>query len=258
MTTSPSSTLVHPTSGGLHLRGVTGASTVETPGLRKIRLAVTELFEEGGVVVVDGKPGVGKTFGTRQVLSNSGVKVCWADMPDTPKGKEANARVFTAVTGSRPPGRMTEYALTEETVDVLSELKCALVIDEAQNMTTSALRQIRYLYDRPRTTALFILIGSGAISKVSHVPELDSRVSRRVHVKELEGAELRCLLPELHPMFANTTPEVLTQLTNHARGNLRHWARVLEVSESLKLDPSSGITAKAAAYIIQAITGGAK
>ena len=118
-----------------HLPGLEGASTIKTPGLMEIQHAVAQLYDSGEIILIDGKPGVGKTFGTKYVLKQLGVNVHWADMPDTPKGKEANARIFTAVTGRRPPLRMTEYALTDETVDVLDGLKAVLVVDEAQNMT---------------------------------------------------------------------------------------------------------------------------
>ena len=240
-----------------HLPGLKGAATLDTPGLRETRLAVRQLFDEGGIILIDGKPGVGKTFGTRHALASLDVPVHWADMPDTPKGKEANARIFTAVTGRRPSMRMTEYALTEETVDVLDGLRVVLAIDEAQNMTRSALRQVRYLHDRPTTRALLVLLGPGVSKVVAQVPELDSRVSRRVHVKELTGTQLRELLPRFHPFFAATPSEVLVKLGCYARGNLRNWARILEVAQSLNLDPAAGIDATAAKHIIRSITGGA-
>lgn len=239
-----------------HLPGLHGASTISTPGLREIHHAVTQLYDSGGIVLIDGKPGVGKTFGTKHVLAQLGVRVHWADMPDTPRGKEANARIFAAVTGRRPPLRMTEYALTDETVDVLDGLKAVLVVDEAQNMTKSALRQLRYLHDRPTTKALVVLLGPGVVNVVAQVPELDSRVARRVRVKELTGAQLRELLPQLHPSLEGMSEQVRVQLAEYARGNLRQWARVLEVANSMHLDPTVGIDGRAAKFIIRAITGG--
>lgn len=240
-----------------HLPGLDGVTTISTPGLREIQVAVTQLYNTGGIILVDGVPGVGKTFGTMHVLSTLDIRVHWADMPDTPKGKEANARIYTAVTGRRPPLRMTEYALTDETVDVLEGLKAVLVVDEAQNMTRNALRQLRYLHDRPTTKALLLLLGPGVSKVVAQVPELDSRVARRVHVKELTGPQMRQLLPELHPLLANTPEDVLIELAAYARGNLRRWARVLEAGSSMNLDSEVGIDAKAAKFIVRAITGGA-
>ena len=69
-----------------HLPGQHGASTVETPGLREIRVAISHLFDDGGIILIDGKPGVGKTFGTKFVLSGVDVPVYWVDMPDRPRG----------------------------------------------------------------------------------------------------------------------------------------------------------------------------
>lgn len=246
-----------PALGPEHLPGLESVATIKTPGLREIQHAVSPLYASGGIVLIDGKPGVGKTFATKYVLSELGVRVHWADMPDTPKGKEANARIFTAVTGRRPPTRMTEYALTDETVDVLEGLKIVLAVDEAQNMTKSALRQLRYLHDRPTTKALLVLVGSGVINVVAQVPELDSRVARRVLVKELTGAQLRELLPQLHPTLAAMTEAVRVQLAEYARGNLRRWARILEVVASMQLVPGAGIDERVAKFVIRAITGGA-
>ena len=239
-----------------HLPGLRGAATVETPGLREIRVAVTHLFEDGGIILVDGKPGVGKTFGTKFVLSGLDVPVHWVDMPDTPRGKEANARIFTAVTGRRPPARMTEFALTEETVDVLDGLNAVLVIDEAQNMTASALRQIRYLHDRPTTNALLILVGPGVMKTVAQVPELDSRVSRRISVKELGAKHVHDILRQLHPILATTSLEVLVDLGETAKGNLRRWARVLEIAEHFGVEEASGISPQVAKDILRTMRGG--
>jgi len=239
-----------------HLPGVHDAETINTPGLREIRIAVTQLFDDGGIILVDGKPGVGKTFATKCVLSSMDVPVHWVDMPDTPKGKEANARIYTAVTGRRPHGRMTEFALTEETVDVLDGLKAVLAIDEGQNMTTGALRQVRYLHDRPSTRALLILVGPGVSRAVARVPELDSRVSRRIEVSALNTKQIHDLLPGLHPTLALTSTTVLATLSHSAKGNLRQWARVLEIARNIGIDKTRGISEKDAQLILGVMRGG--
>ena len=245
-------------SGPRHLMGVEGANILNTPGLREVRTNVAQLIAKGGVILIDGKPGVGKTFSTHEVLADLKVNVYWADMPDTPKGKEAIARIFTAVTGRRPAMRMTGYELMEETIDVLDDRQGVLVIDEAQNMTQSAQRALRFLHDRPSTRMLFILIGSGVANTVRGVPELDSRVSRRSTIKELAGGDLRSKLKELHPLLAATDEKVLYALAEYAKGNLRNWARVLEVAGSFGVDAARGIDATQAKFIIRSITGGVK
>lgn len=239
-----------------HLRGVRGAHTLNTPGLREIRANVAQLKNQGGIILIDGKPGVGKTFGTHEALSTCELNVYWADMSDTPLGKEAIARIFTAVIGRRPKRGVTSYELTETTCDALDGCKGVIVIDEAQNMTRSALRAVRFLHDRPSTQMLFILIGSGVLNTVRSVPEIDSRVSRRTMIRELGSKDLLSSLRELHPLLASTQEKVLVDLGEYAKGNLRNWARVLEVAESLGVDINSGIGIKEAKFIIRSITGG--
>ena len=252
--TSPLVTL----SGPKHLAGLKDATTLNTAGLRSIRRSISQLVEEGGIILIDGKPGVGKTFGTQEVLSSLDIRVHWADMPDTPKGKEATARINAAVTGRRPTNRMTEYELTEETVDALQDLHGVLVIDEAQNMTVSAMRVLRYLHDRPSTKVIFLLLGSGVLDAVRTVPELDSRVSRRTIIKEIAGDKLVATLHELHPILGATEDQILIQLAAYAKGNLRNWARVLEVATSFRVTPKTGITSEHVKHIIRAISGGSR
>lgn len=241
-----------------HLRGVVGASTVRTPGLRAIEVAVRSLFDDGGIVLVDGKVGVGKTYGTDYVLQALGVAVYWTDMADTSRGREANAKIYEAVTGKRPSMRMSAYALTAETVDVLDGLQAVLVVDEAPHMTVSAMRQLRYLHDRPTTKVLMVLIGASVIHKVTRVPELDNRVSRRITVNELTRAEALEFVPKLHPVLANTSAKVLADLSVYAKGNLRNWAHVLEVANHSDVDPEKGIDPEMGRIIIGALSGGAR
>lgn len=240
---------------GRHLCGVEGATTLNTPGLREIRANIIQLVATGGIILIDGKPGVGKTFGAREILASLEVKVHWADMPHAPKGKEAIARIYSAVTGRRPKMGMTEYELTEDTVDILVDHKAVLVIDEAQNMTVSALRAFRYIHDRPTVELLLVLIGSGVMDTVRRVPELDSRVSRRTTVQELNKSNLLAMLRDLHPMFSVTGEETLVSLAEYAKGNLRNWARILEVANRFEIDVAIGINSTQAKFIIRSITG---
>jgi DNA transposition AAA+ family ATPase len=239
-----------------HLSGVTGAATLETPGLREIRGSVKQLLDSGGLILIDGAVGVGKTFATRSVLRETESPVYWTDMTSTPKGKETTAKVFTAITGRRPTRNMTEHELTDETVDALNGLEAVLVIDEAQNMTANSLRALRYLHDRPSTCLLLILVGPGVMEAVRRVPEVDSRVSRRAIIQALRGKNGIALLREWHPVFANTDEAVLISLAEYARGNLRSWAHILEQCCNTGVDPSEGINSIQANFFIRSLTGG--
>ena len=102
-----------------------------------------------------------------------------------------------------------------------------------------------------------MLVGPGVSRAVAQVPELDSRVSRRIVVKELTGKQMLELLPQLHPTLKDTEPAVLTSLAESARGNLRQWARVLEIAGHLGVDESTGITSPVAAHVLRMMKGSA-
>jgi DNA transposition AAA+ family ATPase len=215
------------TSSPRHLPGLQGAITVSTPGWRKVGVAIKSL-KDSGICVVEGQPGVGKTFAVSGQLASLSLPVFWADMPHSPKGKEATSRIYQAVTGETPPKNMTEYALTEETVGILEGLDAVLVIDEAQNLTISAVRQFRYFHDRPESKLKFVLVGCNVRGTIGQVAEIVSRVARWVQIDPLSATELGVVLPKFHPLFVNTTPAVLAILQQHAGGNLRAWARIAE------------------------------
>ena len=91
---------------------------------------------------------------------------------------------------------------------------------------------------------------------VAQVPELDSRVSRRINVKELGTKHLHELLRPLHPILAATPFKVLVDLGETAKGNLRRWARVLEIAEHFGVDQGSGINPQVAKDILRTMRGG--
>jgi len=219
-----------------HIGGLTKAKTINTDGFRGIQLDLATSGGRSGLYVVDGAPGVGKTFAVSTYLAEHEISACWADMPDTPKGKEATQRIYRAVTGSQPSHRITEFELTERTVEALSESSAALVIDEAQNLTRSALKQVRYLLDRQTTRTPIILIGSGIQTVIANVPELLSRVARYRPVLPIPTSSTLDLISSFHPVFSGPDPEALATLHRYARGNLRRWARIAEVCESYEID----------------------
>jgi DNA transposition AAA+ family ATPase len=240
-------------SSSRHLPGLEGAATVHTLGWRRVGIAIKSL-KETGICVIEGDPGVGKSFAVDGQLATLSVPIFWADMPHMPKGKEATSRIYQAVTGALPPKTATEYALTEETVEILKGLEAVLVIDEAQNLTVSAIRQFRYFHDRQETKLKFVLVGCKVQEKIGQVPEFVSRVARWVQIDPLSVKELSEVLPKFHSLFANTTPAVLAQLQQHAGGNLRSWARIAE--SALAYGATTNIDPQTASLILSIIRPG--
>lgn len=226
----------------LHLMGTHGARVVETLQLRQIRVAVEQAAEVQGIVVVYGDVGLGKTFSVDLACRSLPLPVYWVDMPNRPKGREAVARVFEAVSGRRVDLRQRGYMLLYDVQDLLTDRACILVVDEAQNMSKESLRQLRYLHDRTETKFVLALLGYGVEKVLSaEVPELASRVCRWVGCRPIPLRALGDVISSYHPIFAATGPEVRARLYQAAGGNFRTWGRILEVALSLDLSETSGI-----------------
>lgn len=222
----------------LHWPGTAGAQVVATNPLRETRAAITTLIDNGGVVIVDGDPGLGKTFATHMAVKDCNRDVLWISMPDHPRGKETTARINQALTGRMPKMRQqTEYELLEENLDLLRNRSTALVVDEAQHLPTGSLRQLRYLFDQPSVNLLLVLVGVNVTSLVQQrCPELGNRVSRVVRFGELSGAQTREAVRQYHPLFALADADALELLFDVAGGRFRNWAKLLEAGLAAGLE----------------------
>lgn len=240
----------------LHWPGTESASVVLTNPLREVRAALNTLVSDGGVVIVDGSPGLGKTFATNLVLQSLSVAKYWIAMPDKPRGKETTARVNEVLTGRQPEmRRWTEFELLEHNVELLANRYVALVIDEAQHLLTGSLRQLRYLYDRPETSLLLVLVGARVEAAVARrCPELYSRVERMVGFKPMSAAEMREALGNYHPLFANSTPSALKVCWSAAGGEWRGWAKLLRAALAMNVS-ESGMSVAEARAVCRAVYG---
>lgn len=238
----------------LHISGTESAAIVRTTHLREVTVALTRRAVTGGAVIVEGAPGLGKTFATHLVTDGLGMPCHWVAMPDRPKGKEMIARINQVITGRMPAKNRTEFDLLEETVRLLAGPPVVLVIDEAQHLQTGPLRQLRYLYDRPETTLLLVLVGADAGRSVSfRCPELESRIEAVIHFKPFSGSEMRAVLESYHPMFAKTGPEVMAYMWSALGGNFREWAKVLKAALSLGIAPDEGLSLRNARATLRAV-----
>ena len=239
-----------------HLPGTESAAIVRTLSLREVRAGLSRLTATGGVVLVDGAPGLGKTFSTDLAVAQLGTEAYWIVMPNEPKGKETTARVNLALTGTMPSGRRTEFDLLEENVGLLEGRPVALVIDEAQHLPTGSLRQLRYLCDRQETQILLVLVGADVERCIQRrCPELYSRAEAIVRFQPLSGADALAFVREFHPLFAHTNPEVLHLLWQALGGSVRGWAKVLKASLGLRFTPALGLTADQAQAALVAVQG---
>ncbi len=238
----------------LHLAGTEDADAVETNYVQQVEAGVAAMFEVGGILLTEGKPGRGKSFAVDLAATRLGLPTYWVDMPHRPKGNETLVRIYKAITGCDPPPATKHWALTDDVVLLLEGERCALVIDESQNVDRESLRVLRYLHDRRSTCFVLVLVGVDLRRRLQAVPELLSRVGRTVLAPEFTAVQATAVLSSYHPIFKATDAAVIAELWEWAKGNFRNWAHILFTAKSLDLG-SQGLTTDDAALIYRAING---
>jgi len=236
MTTTSTTPTIPPAPGsaGRHLPGLSAAATVATKTFQQAQMLLGQTVDLNGIAAVSGKPGCGKTFAVDHFVrthpSMHGRAWHWLDMPPKPTTKEVTVRLLDAL-GERRPRGATEYELTELLDPALVRLNSVVVIDEAQNLKTDGLQQLRYLHDRGQSRSwALLLVGSTVKESLNGAAELDSRVSRWLTFKPLtDPDQLLRTLHGWHPVLAATPADLLLRVDEvYARGNFRLWAQFLQ------------------------------
>ena len=229
-----------------HLPGLEDAATVTTKTFQKAQLLLAQTVKVNGIAAVSGPPGCGKTFAVDHFVrthpSMRERRWRWLDMPPKPTTKEVTVRLLDTL-GERRPRSATEYELTELLAPALNEGHPVIVIDEAQNLKSDGLQQLRYLHDRGQGRSwTLLLVGSTVNQALNGAAELGSRVSRWVTFTPLTGTEqLLLTLRDWHPMLAAAPPELLLRVDEvYARGNFRLWAQFLQALLTLSERQSTG------------------
>ena len=242
----------------IHLPGTETASIVPTPQLKQVADGVESLVSFGGVITLDGRPGLGKSAAANLVGYAIDLQKEMVAMPNRPRGKETTAHLYEALTGQRPRMRsITEYELLGDITDLLQGQQVLLAIDEAQHLNSNAFRQLRYLHDRPDSKLVLILIGVGLERHlISACPELDNRVRQRVRFKRYARSDMVRFMQRYHPLFKNTSSDAFNVLLDAINGNLRSCSQVLAAAlHDHGTNPERGLTKDEAHAVISTIFG---
>ena len=243
--------------GRIHLPGTDSASLVKTKQLQQVAAGMTSLREHGGVVILDGPPGLGKTAATKVLGRKLNMEKRLIAMPNQPRGKETTARILTALQGHQPPMRRTEFEMLEDIVTLLSGQPVLLAIDEAQHLNRDSFRHFRYLQDHDRTNLLVVFVGVNVTGQMQRLcPELLNRVQRTIRFTKLSKSEMVLFLKDYHPLYANTPSDVYPLLLKEIRGNLRNAAKLLSAALDFGIEADGGFSLKTAKAVILAVNGG--
>lgn len=243
--------------GAIHLPGTDSASVVKTTRIQQVAAGMTSLRDHGGVIILDGPPGLGKTAATKILGRRLDLEKRLLAMPNRPRGKETTARILCSLSGQRVNMRLSEYELLEEIVAWLAGQQVLLAIDEAQHLNRESFRQLRYLQDHDQTNLLLVFVGVNVSREMQSLcPELLNRVQRRILFTPYSKSEMVRFLSAYHRLYENTPADVYPILLKFLGGNLRNAATLLSAALDLGVNPDEGFTEKTAKGVILAINGG--
>jgi DNA transposition AAA+ family ATPase len=206
------------------------AATVRTKSFVLAQTVAKRAVELSAIAGLFGEPGTGKTHAARYFCATSPVEVVYVTSSPSPQVKEIYEELLIQTLGEMKRGSARDLRrLCEE---VLSDRPRVVVIDECQHLSYLWHQQLRTLHDHPEAKFAMLLVGGTNTERtLKRDPQLWSRVKMRVHFEALKGEELLQVLSEMHPVFANTDPQLLADIDlKSCRGNLREWATFLELA----------------------------
>ena len=213
------------------MTAIAQAQPVQTAAFQLAQTKLALTIAKNGIAALSGESGCGKTFAITEFLHSPAMRdrqYTWLDMPPNPAPREVVYRTLTTITGSSPRARTTLMQLTDELAGLLTGSGRVLIIDEAHNLRSEGLKQLRYLHQRGDASFSMILAGSDLIGSLQIVPELRTRVTSMIRFKPLTGDELLPALAAWHPLLNASSPKLLRRVdTDWAHGNFRLWAMFL-------------------------------
>lgn len=213
---------------GRHLAGTESASDVLTTEVRRVTMHADRINPLREILMVTGKPGLGKTFAVRAYLETVDIPYVMLTLTDGAKGREVLSRLFTLLTGHTM--RAAAWELRDELRHVLAEEQRIVVIDECANLSAGALNTLRSLHDEDTANFSLYLCGTAAEQIPVRVPALGDRIGGLVAFQPHGEAKMLDYARAYHPVFAHTPKPVLDYLfKDYAGGKFRRWARILQV-----------------------------
>lgn len=229
-----------------------GGRLIRTTPFQLVQEFGLEVFEDHGMLVVEGASGAGKTVAVEYLLSRLPTECVTLHLANLARGNEV-ATELAELLGAHnlaPGGKAARKALKT----LLKGRDVAIFVDEADRLNADGLRCLRYLWDQPGRTWCLILVGVDFDRAFALVPEIANRKTRYAPVDPLSGPTLIKALQTLHPLFAKTDDSVLTEIDKSTcHGLLVNWTTVLRSLLKGGADEKTGVTIEFAKPILQKI-----
>ncbi len=216
-----------------HYLGLEDAEVLQTRHLLLTRQAVADVIENEAMGAIVGPAGLGKTFAIAYTLERHGAPVITLTFEGRPTMRLVADRLLHSLTGA--PGAGTQFAMTDQLLNRLSDRRRLIVIGEAQNLNRDCFEYLRHLHDDPETRfGLLFDGGDGCWEVIAREPMLRSRIYRRVAFAPLTDSDILALIPSYHPVYHGVDPELLLFIDDQAaHGRLRSWAAFTRTAASI-------------------------
>ncbi|MFI1585039.1 AAA family ATPase [Embleya sp. NPDC020630] len=224
---------------------VSGWGTAVTAGLLEVHEAVREVVATPAVLCVTGVPGIGKTDAVAAALhARRGERdrdAAWL----TFRSRPTMPTVRDALWQRLWPGRLTPRSRVDFEHGVTRAFERsprAVVVDRADVLPKDALEYFAALAEDRHVDIALVVIGSPAwgMTLPKKAPNLYSFTYRRVRLEPLTDTEAVTVVPDLHPVWADTTAREITDLNRHVAGTLHGWHQVTARRLAAAPTPASG------------------
>ncbi|MFJ4866475.1 AAA family ATPase [Streptomyces sp. NPDC088748] len=183
------------------------ADVVVTEALKETASALRHVVAAGGVMNIDGAPGVGKTVALQYALSRlpPGPNVCRVPIPVGATVSQLRHAIAEALALKvRPANR---YNTTDQALATALRSPHVLVYDDIQRLSPPALEYLCRLAADPGAPTTLVLAGTGSTQALQRIPELASRILTRQHIPPLTPAQVQAVLPAYHPLWGKVPGE---------------------------------------------------
>ncbi|EGU44693.1 prophage MuSo1, DNA transposition protein, putative [Vibrio ichthyoenteri ATCC 700023] len=204
-----------------------------TENVAQANILLTKLLTRSpavpGIGLMDGRPGLGKTFATLKLLNNidNGIYLRAVRLETASTFLERLLKELSI--RECPRSKMAKF---ERAVDALAVEPRVIFLDEADYYMDQPelLEMIRDIHDLTNTP--IILVGMDKIArKVAGLPQLDSRISARYEFQPATIDDLQIMVRDLFEDGIKVADDLLRRVLIETKGNYRFTAIALETIE---------------------------